>query len=226
MDPQGVYGLVRGNSCLHLRYQPFYSHVRWDKSSVCWSHWKPLTEMPLPWAVHTWVYGLFQAWGNLCQSCFVWEMNRWDCLSVTAWCKPAKTHKTSSLWISMGKLPSPGYHWYLCRQLPKTLNKFVDLANSLQLPNDVMTNVAGPNVPGAGCLSGISRQFFPVSNREADNDRESARNDSNFRQVCWWQWAGVVEYILARCLPLLKHWRYQHAGFCARGANGRTLRSL
>eukprot|EP00434_Breviolum_minutum_P024349 symbB.v1.2.021504.t1/scaffold1860.1/size98300/4 len=34
-----------------------------------------------------------------------------------------------------------GYHWYLCRQLPKTLNKFVDLANSLQLPNDVMTNV-------------------------------------------------------------------------------------
>ena len=50
------------------------------------------------------------------------------------------------------KLPPPGFHWYLCRQLPKKLNKFVDLANSLQLPNDVMTNVAGPNVPVSGCL--------------------------------------------------------------------------
>lgn len=28
MDPQGVYGLVRGTSCLHLQYKPFYSHVR------------------------------------------------------------------------------------------------------------------------------------------------------------------------------------------------------
>ncbi len=57
----------------------------------------------------------------------------------------------------MDKLPPPGFHWYLCRQLPKKLNKFVDLANSLQLPNDVMTNVAGPNVPVLG-VWGIFRE--------------------------------------------------------------------
>ena len=35
-----------------------------------------------------------------------------------------------------------GVHWYLCRQIPKKLNGFVQTANSLALPNEFMTNVA------------------------------------------------------------------------------------
>ena len=49
----------------------------------------------------------------------------------------------------------------------------MDLANSLQLPNDVMTNVAGQNVPVQGAVWNFQGKP-PVSNREADNDRESA----------------------------------------------------
>lgn len=48
----------------------------------------------------------------------------------------------------------------------------MDLANSLQLPNDVMTNVAGPNVPVRGAWWNFQGKP-PVIDREADNDKEN-----------------------------------------------------
>ncbi|CAL1174051.1 unnamed protein product [Cladocopium goreaui] len=41
----------------------------------------------------------------------------------------------------LGGWSLPGVHWYLCRQIPKKLNKFVQTANSLALPQESMTNV-------------------------------------------------------------------------------------
>lgn len=68
---------------------------------------------------------------------------------------------------------------------PKTLNKFVDLANSLQLPNDVMTNVAGPNVPVQGAwwnFQGNASLLVAGKLITTENLHEMIKI---FRQVCW-----------------------------------------